>query len=130
MAEGRTRICGRREESIFRKSRGRRPYWEENLRLSRLEVDIQTRRRTLAMSSDFLNSPFTSVTSPFSLTSVHRSFNSLESLPTLLRPSTEPLASSRKLGSGGRSFGLSAEFPFPFFSGHSRLRKDRLSAGN
>jgi hypothetical protein len=28
IAEGRTRICGRSEESIFRKSRGRRPYYE------------------------------------------------------------------------------------------------------
>ena len=26
MAEGRTRMCGRREESIFLRSRGRRPY--------------------------------------------------------------------------------------------------------
>ena len=72
---------------------------------------------TFAISSDFLNSPLTRVTSPFSLTSVQRSFSSLEGFPTLLRPRIEPLASLRKLGSNGRSSGLRADSPGFFVGG-------------
>lgn len=56
MAEERTRICGNTEESIFRRSRGSSPYF--------------------AISSDFLNSPDTSVTEPLASNSVQRSFES------------------------------------------------------
>lgn len=79
---------------------------------------------TFAISSDFLNSPLTSVTSPFSLTSVQRNFSSLEGFPTLLRPRIEPLASFRKLGSNGRSSGLSADSPGFFVGGQHHCRND------
>ena len=46
---------------------------------------------TLAMSSDFLNSPSISVTFPLTSNSVHRSFNSLPAFPVLLRPIFAPL---------------------------------------
>lgn len=55
---------------------------------------------TLAISSLFLNSPLTSVTLPFSSSSVHRSFNSLVGRVTRPNPCGPPL-SSRKLASGG-----------------------------
>ncbi len=85
------------------------------------------RIQTFAMSSAFLNSPLTSVTSPFSLTSVQRNFSSLDSFPSLLRPSTEPLPSFRKLGSKGRSFGLRVESPFLLFGCQNLLKKGKES---
>jgi hypothetical protein len=60
MADERTRICGSTEESIFRRSRGSSPYF--------------------AISSDFLNSPDTSVTDPLASNSVQRSFRSAPEL--------------------------------------------------
>lgn len=56
MADGRTRKWGSTDESIFRRSRGSRPYF--------------------AISSDFLNSPDTSVTDPLASNSVQRSLRS------------------------------------------------------
>lgn len=78
MALGRIRICGRRLESILRRSRGRRPY--------------------LAINSLFLNSPLTRVTLPFSSNSVQRRRSSLVGLR--IRPGD--WLSSRKLARGGR----------------------------
>lgn len=57
MAVGLTRIWGRTLLSIFRRSRGNRPYF--------------------AINSDFLNSPDTRVTRPLLSNSVQRSFSSV-----------------------------------------------------
>lgn len=100
MAEGRTRICGKSEESIFLRSRGSSPYY---VHMSEVicSRDIE---HTLAMSSVFLNSPLTNVTLPSSLNSVQRNFSSFVFFAVLLRPSVGPFTSSKKLGRGGRSF--------------------------
>lgn len=83
MADVRTRICGRVDESILRRSRGRSPYF--------------------AMSSLFLKAPFTRVTLPCSSNSVQRSWSSFRGF----RRVGEAL-SSRRLGGPpeeGRSLG-------------------------
>ena len=82
---------------------------------------------TLAMSSDFLNSPSMRVTFPFTSNSVHRSFNSLPALPDLLRPIFAPPKSSKKLGSGGKSVDFRPVFSLGSFSFHNLLSKGRLS---
>ena len=77
IALGRTKICGSKLESIFRRSRGKRPY--------------------LAINSLFLNSPLTSVTLPCSSSSVHRilsSFVGRTIRPKLLPKPVEPGVSS------------------------------------
>ena len=83
--------------------------------------------RTLAISSDFLNSPSMSVTFPFMSNSVHRSFNSLPAFPVLLRAIFAPPKPSRKLGSGGKSLDFRPVFSLGSFSFHNLFSKGRLS---
>lgn len=77
----RTKMEGRTEESILRRSRGRREYF--------------------AINSLFLNSPLTSVTLPCSSNSVQRSRNSL--LGLMILPPSPAFESSKKLPCAGSS---------------------------
>ena len=84
---------------------------------------------TLAMSSVFLNSPFTRVTFPSSLNSVQRNFNSF-TFVALLRPRLVPFTSSKKLGSGGgcSGFGTATGFRRPSIlcrNGRESVEADR-----
>ena len=79
---------------------------------------------TLAISSDFLNSPSTTTTFPFSSNSVHRSFSSFVAF---ILPSVAPLASLRN-GSGGRSLGRSGrDLSFAFLRSANQRIQDSCS---
>lgn len=90
MALGRTRMCGRVEESILRRSRGSKPYCckepqgqpKSLPQFASLIGSIQT----FAINSNFRNSPLTSVTFPFMSNSVHRIRNSFDALAARPRP--------------------------------------------
>ena len=100
IALGRTRMLGRVEESILRRSLGRRPYFFSG-QIQHLAGFAHREGRvfpqTFAISSLFLNSPLTSVTSPFLSNSVHRNRSSFDTFPAKLRPILNkfPVPSSR-----------------------------------
>ena len=106
IAEGRTRIFGSKEESIFRKSRGRRPYCQDQINNSTFSRNnlFASLTRTLAISSLFLNSPFTSVTFPFSSNSVHRSLNSFPGFDDIILPPLTFLLLHLESSRGGRFY--------------------------
>lgn len=126
IADGRTRIWGNREESIFRRSRGRRPYCPIcKHRCSPPEIGLIG--HTLAINSDFLNSPSMNVTFPFSSNSVHLSFNSFTPLTVFLRPKLVLPASSKKPGSVGESLDFDARFSLRHLSFHGLFHRGRVS---
>lgn len=106
IALGRTRIWGKVEESILRRSLGRRPYCNFHLApwLPAL-TKKQHYRPTFAISSLFLNSPLTSVTFPFISNSVHRNRSSFVALDTSPRPMLNVPSVSWSI-SGGPGFRL------------------------
>ena len=126
IAEGRTRIWGNREESIFLRSRGSRPYYTTHQHRPLLS-DTESIGHTLAISSDFLNSPSMKLTFPFSSNSVHRSFNSFAPFTNFLRPRVVLPASSKKLGGASESLGFKAGFSVPHLSFHGLLHWGRVS---
>ena len=115
IADGRMRIWGRSEESIFLRSRVRRPYCSSCQRFIVWCGDtIHFRVQTFAISSVFLNSPSMKVTFPSLSNSVHLSLSSFAAFPGCLRLRLVPPTSSRKQGRGGKF----VDFRF-FFSCHS-----------
>lgn len=126
IADGRTRICGRREESIFLRSRGRRPYCPI-CQHACPPSEIRLIEHTLAISSDFLNSPSMNVTFPFSSNSVHRNFNSFAPLTVFLRPKFVLPESSKKPGSAGEPLDFEAVFSLRHLSFHGLFHSGRVS---
>lgn len=88
--------------------------------------NLQIRVRTLAISSLFLNSPFTSTTFPYSSNSVQRSFGSFAALTAIIlrllnidvSPVSAPAYALLGKSSGSRAFLLVLEFPPQSFSCH------------
>lgn len=102
IALGRTRMCGKVEESILRRSLGRSPYFNRSLIQYSARSVMQRKQHTFAINSLFLNSPFTRVTFPFLSNSVHRSRGSFVAFAARPRPIVKPPSVPSSISAGRR----------------------------
>lgn len=109
IALGRTRMCGKVEESILRRSLGRSPYFNRSLIQYSARSVMQRKQHTFAINSLFLNSPFTRVTFPFLSNSVHRSRGSFVAFAARPRPIVKPPSVPSSISAGPPRLCLSAE---------------------
>lgn len=99
-------MCGKVEESILRRSLGRRPYCVHKKKKESINTLLKNPRRlersrqTFAINSLFLNSPLTKVTFPLISNSVHRNRSSFVALDTNPRPILKLLSVPSSISAG------------------------------
>jgi hypothetical protein len=93
-------MCGKVEESILRRSLGRSPYFNRSLTFIFGTQSHADKKRTFAINSLFLNSPFTRVTFPFLSNSVQRSRGSFVAFAARPRPIVKPPSVPSSISAG------------------------------